>query len=100
MQLGNPVALDAARHALRDAFDSAWMAETAKTPRAQRAAHCAVLLSKWDYANYRRSNSVIGRGWRVTAPDILICAAVPGGAECQRQSMLALFSDYFASSPS
>lgn len=96
MQIGNPVALDAARHALRDAFDAAWMAETEKTSLGQRAAHCAVLLSNSDYAHHRRANSVIGRGWRRTAPDIMIAEASAGPIACHSTAILNAFGDDIA----
>jgi hypothetical protein len=96
VQVGNRQQLDAKRHALRDAFDAAWMSETKKTSRGQRAAHCAVLLSNPDLANHRFANSIIGRGWRRTAPDVLICAAKPGDAEDQGESILSLFSNDIA----
>ncbi len=74
MQIGNSTALDSARHALRDAFDETWMAETAKTPRAQRAAHCAGLLSECDYSQglrNRYSTVTIGHRWRTYSPAVI-----------------------------
>ncbi|MGY3482240.1 hypothetical protein ACVW1C_000123 [Bradyrhizobium sp. USDA 4011] len=96
MQIGNPNALDTARHALRDAFDFAWMA-AADRRTMQRAAHCAVLLSNPDYAHHRFANSIIHRGWRGTAPAVIRCETGADLAQSDSVSILLGFGDTIAS---
>ncbi len=44
MQIGNRKDLDAARNALRDAFDAVWMETEEFGPREKRAVRCALAL--------------------------------------------------------
>ncbi len=44
MQIGNPKELDAARNALRDAFDEVWMSSPVAGHKERRAIRCALAL--------------------------------------------------------
>lgn len=46
MQIGNRAALDAAREALRDAFDAVWIASPVMGDKEARAVRCAAALDK------------------------------------------------------
>lgn len=70
MQIANTEALDAERLDLLDAFDAAWTPMCDEwTTRALRAISCARRL-----ANANRGfgcNTIIGHGWRITAPAVI-----------------------------
>ena len=46
MQIGNRIALDAARESLRDQFDAIWLSSGAFGDKEARAIRCAVALDK------------------------------------------------------
>ncbi|WP_454629565.1 hypothetical protein [Bradyrhizobium cenepequi] len=89
MQIGNPLALNAERRALLDAFDSVWMAEDTLTTKGTRAVHCAQLLARAELFS-RSPNTIIGRGWRLTAPTVIL--AETGASMAQSKSTMTLFS--------
>lgn len=46
MKIGNRHELDAAREAMRDAFDAIWLASSTIGPKESRAIRCAIALDK------------------------------------------------------
>lgn len=69
MQIGNRLALDAARDALRDQFDAVWLASDSIGSKESRAIKCAMSLDRC--RNQYGSGWIIGKGWRRTAPAII-----------------------------
>ncbi|WP_189521118.1 hypothetical protein [Mesorhizobium sp. M1B.F.Ca.ET.045.04.1.1] len=46
MQIGNRKELDAAREAMRDAFDAVWLSSATIGPKEARAIRCAIALDR------------------------------------------------------
>jgi hypothetical protein len=63
MQIGNPKALDAAREAMRDAFDAIWLASDKIGPKESRAIKCAIALDR-PRIHHNSPNWTIFRGGR------------------------------------
>jgi hypothetical protein len=70
MQIANTAALDAERMAILYAFDAVWTPSCEEwSPRALRALRCARRLA--DAGRDFGCNTIIGRGWRITAPAVI-----------------------------